>query len=165
MLQSCYFFYQDQVSVQAILYVWSNFKREACVFPLQAESDILYLWPLWRAGFTFGGSQSLSNTDRGTSDTHNFRRQADISENVQFLSTSIPRCNMPRVSPPFCCLSLILFSNQVMASALVSSASSRTTRGVNEETSLSETDMPRCIFPDPCVIHRPKEARGKINYK
>lgn len=148
-------------------YVWSNWKREACVFPLQAESDILYLWPLWRTGFTFGGSQWLSNTDRGpkenewTSNTDNFRRQADISENVQFLSTSIPRCNMPRVSPPFCCLSLILFSNQVMASALVSSASSRTTRGVNEETSLSETDKPRCIFPDPCVIHRRREARGK----
>ncbi len=81
-----------------------------------------------------------------TSNTDNFRRQVDISENVKFLSTSFPRCNMPGVSPPFCCLSLILFSNQVMASALVSSASSRTTRGVNEETSLSEKDKPSCIF-------------------
>ncbi len=130
-------------------YVWSNF---ALVFPLQAEFDILYSWPLWRAGFMFGGSEWLSNTDRGpknkewTSNTDNFRSQVDISENVKFLSTSFPRCNMPGVSPPFCCLSLILFSNQVMASALVSSASSRTTRGVNEETSLSENDKPSCIF-------------------
>lgn len=143
-------------------YVWSNF---AFVFLLQAEFDILCPWPLWNATFTFGGSQWLSNTDRGSKKQrmvfkHNFRRLVDISENIQFLSASIPRCNMPGLSPPFCCLSLILFSNQVMASALVSSASSRTTKGVNEETSLSENDKPSCIFPDPCVTHRREEAQG-----